>query len=102
MKFSKSLKVGLIMAICAYIPVNASAWGMLGHRIVGQVAETYLNSKSRKAVKNILGDETLAMTANWPDFIKSDSSYNYLSSWHYVNLPANLDRQGVVDFLNRE
>lgn len=102
MKFSKSLKVGLIMAVCAYIPVNASAWGMLGHRIVGQVAESYLSSKSRKAVKNILGDESLAMSANWADLIKSDSSYNYLGPWHYVNLPENLDRKGVVDFLERE
>lgn len=102
MKLSKSLKVGLIMAICAYIPVNASAWGMLGHRIVGQVAESYLSSKSRKAIKNILGDETLAMSANWADFIKSDSSYNYLSSWHYVNLPEKLDRQGVINFLEQE
>ena len=102
MKFSKFLKVGLIAAACAYMPLNAAAWGMLGHRIVGQVAESYLSSKSRKAVKQILGSETLAMTANWPDFIKSDTSYNYLSSWHYVNLPEGLDRQGVLNFLEKE
>jgi hypothetical protein len=101
MKF-KTLKVSLIIAICAYIPVNASAWGMLGHRIVGQVADSYLNNKTRKAIKNIMGSETLAMSANWPDFIKSDTSFNYLNSWHYVNLPANLDQQGVKNFLEQE
>lgn len=90
------------MAICAYIPVNASAWGMIGHRIVGQVADSYLTNKTRKAIKNILGSETLAMSANWPDFIKSDTSFNYLNSWHYVNLPADLDQQGVKNFLDQD
>ncbi|MCY1517744.1 S1/P1 Nuclease [compost metagenome] len=42
------------------------------------------------------------MTANWADFIKSDTSYNYLSSWHYVNLPENLSQAGVADFLDQE
>jgi hypothetical protein len=102
MKFSKTLKISLIVAICAYIPVNASAWGMIGHRVVGQIADSYLTSKSRKAIKNILGAESLAMSANWPDFIKSDTSFNYLGPWHYVNLPADLDQQGVFNFLKDE
>jgi hypothetical protein len=67
-------------------------WGITGHRVVAEIAETYLTKKARNAIREILGDESMAMASNWADFIKSDSSYNYLSSWHYINLPGGLDQ----------
>lgn len=85
----------------AYLPFTAGAWGVLGHRIVGEVASHYLSAKAKLAVKQILGTESMAMSANWADFIKSDTSYNYLSSWHYVNLPAGLSRNDLNQFLNK-
>ncbi len=96
------VKLGLALVFLSYLPMNASAWGMTGHRVVGEVASFYLSSKARKAVKNILGNETMAMASNWPDFIKSDPGFNYMGAWHYVNLPAGLDQQGVYQFLNQE
>ena len=68
-----------------FLPFSAGAWGLLGHRIVGQVAETYLTPKAREKIRQILGTETVAMAANWADFIKSDPSYSYLSPWHYID-----------------
>jgi hypothetical protein len=97
---NKIKKACLTVAVVACLPVYASAWGLTGHRVVGQVADYYLTSKARKAVKAVLGNEDLAMASNWPDFIKSDTSYNYLGSWHYVNLPEGLDQQGVFQFLD--
>ena len=91
-------KACIAIVLIAYLPINAAAWGMTGHRIVGQIADYYLTSKARKAVTQLLG-ESPAMASNWPDFIKSDSTYNYLSSWHYVNLPAGLDHNAVFNFL---
>lgn len=84
--FKKLILVGLLF----YIPFQSMAWGLLGHRVVGQIAETYLNRKTKNEIKKILGNESLAMTSNWADFIKSEPSYNYLNNWHYVNLPAGL------------
>ncbi|HET6996372.1 MAG TPA: S1/P1 nuclease [Chitinophagaceae bacterium] len=74
-------------------------WGMTGHRVVGEIAESYLTPKARAAVKAILGDESLAMAANWADFIKSDSNFNYLNPWHYVNMKGGLTRDEVVNIL---
>lgn len=96
----KNLKRIIVVAILAYLPFNANAWGVLGHRVVGEVADHYINAKTRKAIQQILGSESIAMTANWADFIKSDTSYNYLSNWHYVNLPANLSKTDVFSFLD--
>ncbi len=80
-------KIFLIVMI-SYLPVNAMAWGLLGHRVVGEIAQSYLNKRASREVKKILGHESLAMASNWADFIKSEPSYNYLGNWHYINLPA--------------
>ncbi|SEA25222.1 S1/P1 nuclease [Pedobacter hartonius] len=98
----KIKKAFIAIAMIAYLPLNAGAWGMTGHRIVGQIADYYLTAKTRKAVMQVLGSESPAMASNWPDFIKSDSTYNYLSSWHYVNLPGALDQNGVFNFLDAD
>jgi len=96
----KLIKKIIVLSALIYLPYSASAWGVLGHRVVGEVADYYLQAKTRLAIKQILGTESMAMTANWADFIKSDTTYNYLSNWHYVNLPENLSKNDVFSFLN--
>lgn len=85
-----------------YIPVQSMAWGMQGHRIVGEIADCYISCKTRREVKKILGNESIAMASNWADFIKSDSSYNYLSNWHYANFMDNMDYQMLKTALEKE
>ena len=43
-------------------------------------------------LKEIIGQQQLAYWANWPDFLKSDPAWKFSDSWHYINLPGNLDR----------
>lgn len=81
----KAIKKLLLAAALFYLPVQSMAWGTNGHRICGQIADSYLTPKARKAIQAILGNESVAMASNWADFIKSDQSYNYLSVWHYVD-----------------
>ncbi len=78
----------ILIALCIYLPIQTMAWGQLGHRIVAEIADSYLTPKARLALEKILGNESLAMSANWADFIKSDPNYRYLSTWHYVDLGA--------------
>ncbi len=75
------------------------AWGLLGHRIVGEIAECYLTKTAKKNIAAILGNETVAMASNWGDFIKSDPNYRYLYSWHYVNLKAGMSDTDVYNYL---
>lgn len=102
LSLKNKIKIGLALALTAYLPMEAAAWGMTGHRVVGEVAQSYLSAKSLKNVHRILGAESLAMASNWPDFIKSDSTFNYMSSWHYINLPGGLDKNGVYQFVKAE
>ena len=70
-----------------FLAIQASSWGMIGHRVVGQIAEQYLSKKASKEVKKILGTETLTDVANWMDFIKSEPKYNFMGPWHYCTIP---------------
>lgn len=96
--FRKLLLAGALF----YLPLHSMAWGMLGHRIVAQIADSYLTNKARKQIAMILGNESIAMTSNWPDFIKSDPSYNYLSNWHYINLKAGLSVSDIQNYLQQD
>lgn len=90
---------------CAFffaLPFYSLAWGVLGHRIVGQIADSYLTAKARAEIQKILGTESMAITSNWADFIKSDSTFNYLSPWHYVNLPRGMSKEDVQAFFKKD
>lgn len=79
----------LILALTLFSPV-VYAWGLTGHRVVGAIADRHLKKKAQRKIGKILGNESMAMAANWADFIKSDTAYNYLSSWHYANFSEGL------------
>jgi hypothetical protein len=91
-----------IVALLIYAPLQSMAWGTTGHRVCGQIAESYLTPKARTAVHAILGDESIAMASNWADFIRSDPQYSYTSSWHYVDLNKVYTYPELVDFLNHD
>ena len=80
--FKRSLLAVLLFSISFS---SLAWWGVNGHRVTGEIADYYLTKKARKAIKEILGEESVAMSSNWADFIKSDSTYDYLYSWHYIN-----------------
>lgn len=98
----KTMRKLLLAAILFYIPAHSFAWGVLGHRIVAQIAESYLTHKARKQIQRILGYESMAITSNWPDFIKSDSNFNYLSNWHYINLREGLAEAAIEQILQQD
>lgn len=62
------------------------AWGATGHRVVGQIASQHLSSKAKKKIKALLGQESLAMAGPWMDDIRSDSTFDYMTDWHWVTV----------------
>ena len=87
MKFLFTLVV--IVLSFAY-SIEAKAWGMLGHRVVGEVASKHLNASTKSRIHSILGHQTLAEVSNWMDDIKSDKKYDSLNPWHYVTIPDGM------------
>lgn len=96
----KKIVMGLLLAFL--LPLASFAWGPNGHRITAEIAWLHLTPAARKAITNILGRQSLAMIANWPDFIKSDTThqYDHTSQWHYLDFPGNINRATFDQLLN--
>jgi len=67
----------------------ASAWGNLGHRITGTVAESLLTATARRQVGVLLGKESLAVAATYMDTQRMSLSERWPTAdqWHYDNQP---------------
>jgi S1/P1 Nuclease len=76
----------LTLILILSVSVTAFGWGQTGHRTTGKIAEKYLSKKARKELDRILGGQSLAMASTWMDDIRSDSTYNYTSDWHWVTI----------------
>lgn len=78
----------LLIALAAPLlsPGPAFAWGPTGHRVVGRIAERHLSEAAARGVAAILGSESLAQAATWPDEIRADPAWDKAKPWHYVSL----------------
>lgn len=50
----------LTLIILFLFNLSAMAWGPTGHRVTGYIAEKYLTKKAKKAIRQILGGQSLA------------------------------------------
>jgi len=95
--FMRTFFFALVMLIVQY----SFSWGVTGHRVIGEIAQQHLTKKAKKELFKLTGKETLAWVANWPDFIKSDSTWNHASTWHYVDMPGHMEKEKFIDELKK-
>lgn len=93
------LSLGFLMSFS-----HAFAWGTTGHRVIAEIAENHLTPKAKRHLKKIIGKEKLAYWANWPDFIKSDTTgvWKHTDQWHYVNLNPQPDFEKFNENLKQQ
>lgn len=94
---SSKLALRLFAAVVLFTSSNAFAWGITGHRVIAEIAENNMDMQSRSELKKLIGKQKLAYWANWPDFIKSDTTgvWKQADVWHYVNIPP---QKNYADF----
>ena len=97
-----NFKKATLIAFFFYLPFQSMAWGVLGHRIVGEIADSYLTKKAKREMYKILGTESIAMSSNWADFIKSNPAYGYLYNWHFINFDGGLTQEQVLAYLDSD
>jgi len=83
--FSKCLKAASILGF-VFHAAQAWAWGDLGHSTVGYIAEYKLTKKAKNMIYKILGPEPLAVSAVFPDHVRSDNRYNAFSNYHFLEI----------------
>lgn len=81
----------LCLALLLLLPIDALAWGTLGHRLVALLAWDELDPAVRRDIDDLLAgepDPSLAGIANWADDLRAhDPNLGRASAkWHYVNL----------------
>ncbi len=78
------------------LSITAFCWGTTGHRVIAEVAQNHLSRKASREIRKLIGRRSLASWANWGDFIKSDSTWDFAEQWHYVDLPGHLEKQVFI------
>lgn len=88
----KSLFIFLLA--CVYLtPINqlhaSDDWSATGHRVVGEIAQDYLKPKTKRLLRKLLNNQSLAYVSTFGDDIKSDKRYDKFYTWHYINMPLD-------------
>jgi|SRR6266850_1596192 len=82
-------RISIYLLFCL-ISADGFGWGPTGHRVTGLIAEHYLNSKAKKKIKHLLGQESLALVSTWMDDIRSDSTHIDMADWHWVTIETGM------------
>lgn len=76
----------LLLFIFTISPFTSFAWGSKGHKIVAMIAKNCLNKQEIDSVQKYLGAMSFEDASVWMDEVRSDHSYDYMKTWHYVNV----------------
>ena len=81
-------RVALAVLILALGPEPAAnAWGPVGHRAVGRIAERHLTPQASRAVADLIAPEQLAYVTTWPDEVRPEPEWAKGDPWHWVTIP---------------
>ncbi len=84
-----TLKTGIICLSFLITSAQALAWGQQGHRVTGQIAENYLTEKTKQQLAVLMGPESLAESATYPDEMRASPDLFWKKTanpYHYVTL----------------
>ena len=90
MPVNKTVLFSVVIAMV--LPVHVLAWGVDGHRIVGEYALQWLDESSRSNLREILGGDSpehLERACNWPDKVRKTPEWEWSSPLHFVNIPRS-------------
>ncbi len=68
---------------------NTFAWGPRGHKIVAQIAKSYLDPAVLDSIDSYLDDITIEKAGYWMDEVVMNTSYDFMKPWHFVAIEAD-------------
>lgn len=82
----RSLFFIFIQIVMLSVPRFVFAWGRGGHEIVAEIAFHYLDDATKDRVQHYLKKMSIEDAANWMDDMRSNTFYDYMKPWHYLNI----------------
>jgi len=94
------MKQGFIVLIGIFLfsSYPAFSWGPQGHRLVALIARSQLDDKVIENVNYYLNGVSWEDAACWMDDVKNEPKYDYMKTWHYVNIPKDKTYVVTKDF----
>ena len=93
-------KIFSLLAVVVFavtLPYASFGWGKEGHGMVAEIAFTFLDSNTKAIVQQYLGNTTIEQASVWMDEMRQDHTYDYMKSWHYVNIEKGRQYQETKD-----
>jgi len=75
-------------------------WGYTGHRTIGLMTENHLTPTAKAAVKELLGDTSIADACTWADDARRESQFATTANWHFLNLPLGLNYENFKKYVD--
>lgn len=81
---------------CAILMQSSIAfgWGQIGHRVSGEIAESYLSEDAKAHIRQLYPNKSLAEISTLADEEKANQSTFWQKTagpWHYVTVPSGAD-----------
>lgn len=79
-----------VLMLATLVSQQVLAWGQIGHRVTGAIAEQYLSPEAKKQVEALLPNECLAEASTWPDDMRSNPAKFWRKEsvpLHYITVP---------------
>jgi len=83
------MKTKLFLALVGVCCSQAMAWGGVGHRTTGVLAQAHLLPHTAAEVAKLLGDESLADVANWADRVRDNGNSYRQTVWYHFEKVAD-------------
>lgn len=87
-KMALPIKLLLIISFQLLFLKTPFAWGVEGHQVVAQIAQSQLSPQAKSEINKLLSQEpgsSLVSISTWPD----EHATKITARWHYVNFPKN-------------
>lgn len=98
LKYMKKILIVIGLALALVTPSKrVFAWGKTGHELVGSIAYHFLDDSTKKRVQEFLGDMSFEEAANWMDDSRSNSYYDYMRTWHYLDMDKGEKYEGSAE-----
>jgi hypothetical protein len=81
-------KIAQVLLVITLVTASEKvfAWGKTGHEIVAQIAFHFLDDSTKNLIQEYLGNLSIEEAANWMDDSKGNTYYNYMRTWHYLDM----------------
>jgi nuclease S1 len=91
------MRQSIVLLMVAALPARALAWGTIGHRVIGEVAQHHLSPAAAMRIQRALHGRTLADVANWADELRDDTRYDKLKRLHFATV-----RDGIAHYADSQ